>query len=116
MTKAVAQMQLDDHMGRTPPTVLILPGWQGSGPDHWQMRWAHTHGYAVVAQDVFVAAVVEQVAAVDQLTPSHRSHSLQTVSFQFKLAQADLVVEVGQRQRRLPPSAAARLKEALIAN
>jgi predicted alpha/beta hydrolase family esterase len=32
-------------------SVLILPGWQGSGPDHWQMRWAHTHGYAVVAQD-----------------------------------------------------------------
>lgn len=33
------------------PTVLILPGWQGSGPKHWQMRWAARHGYAVVEQD-----------------------------------------------------------------
>jgi predicted alpha/beta hydrolase family esterase len=33
------------------PSVLILPGWQGSGPLHWQMRWARLYGYAVVAQD-----------------------------------------------------------------
>jgi len=32
-------------------TVLILPGWQGSGPTHWQMRWADRHGYTVVEQD-----------------------------------------------------------------
>ena len=32
-------------------TVLILPGWQGSGPEHWQMRWAARHGYTVVEQD-----------------------------------------------------------------
>ena len=25
--------------------VLILPGWQNSGPDHWQSRWQHSHGY-----------------------------------------------------------------------
>lgn len=31
--------------------VLILPGWQGSGPDHWQMRWAQSHGHTVVEQD-----------------------------------------------------------------
>ena len=31
--------------------VLVLPGWQGSGPDHWQMRWVHSHGYSVVEQD-----------------------------------------------------------------
>ena len=30
--------------------VLILPGWQGSGPLHWQMRWVHLHGYQVVEQ------------------------------------------------------------------
>ncbi|MDE2401053.1 MAG: alpha/beta hydrolase [Burkholderiales bacterium] len=23
---------------------LILPGWNDSGPDHWQTRWAHLHG------------------------------------------------------------------------
>ena len=32
-------------------TVLILPGWQGSGPDHWQMHWVRQHGYTVVEQD-----------------------------------------------------------------
>ena len=32
------------------PKVLILPGWQGSGPEHWQMRWVAEHGYTVVEQ------------------------------------------------------------------
>ena len=32
-------------------TVLMLPGWQGSGPDHWQMHWARLHGYTVVEQN-----------------------------------------------------------------
>jgi predicted alpha/beta hydrolase family esterase len=35
----------------TTPTVLLLPGWQGSGPGHWQMRWAAKHNYTVVEQD-----------------------------------------------------------------
>jgi len=30
--------------------VLILPGWQGSGPLHWQMRWVEKYGYQVVEQ------------------------------------------------------------------
>jgi predicted alpha/beta hydrolase family esterase len=30
--------------------VLILPGWQGSGPDHWQSRWERAHGYTRVDQ------------------------------------------------------------------
>ena len=30
--------------------VLILPGWQGSGPEHWQSRWEALHGYARVEQ------------------------------------------------------------------
>ena len=32
-------------------SVLILPGWQGSGPTHWQMQWARLHGYTVVEQN-----------------------------------------------------------------
>ena len=32
------------------PQVLILPGWQGSGPAHWQSRWEALHGYARVEQ------------------------------------------------------------------
>ena len=30
--------------------VLILPGWQNSGPDHWQSRWEAIHGYRRVDQ------------------------------------------------------------------
>ena len=30
--------------------VLILPGWQNSGPDHWQSRWEAQHGYVRVEQ------------------------------------------------------------------
>ncbi len=32
------------------PTVLVLPGWQGSGPEHWQTRWERLHGYQRVDQ------------------------------------------------------------------
>ena len=32
------------------PGVLILPGWQGSGPDHWQSRWERLHGDQRVEQ------------------------------------------------------------------
>ena len=33
-----------------PSHVLTLPGWQGSGPDHWQSRWERTYGYQRVEQ------------------------------------------------------------------
>ncbi len=32
------------------PHVLTLPGWQGSGPAHWQSRWEAAHGYTRVEQ------------------------------------------------------------------
>ena len=31
-------------------TVLTLPGWQGSGPEHWQSRWERLHGCVRVEQ------------------------------------------------------------------
>ncbi|MEN9543646.1 MAG: hypothetical protein RLZZ598_479 [Pseudomonadota bacterium] len=31
--------------------VLLLPGWQNSGPDHWQSRWQALHGDHRVEQD-----------------------------------------------------------------
>jgi uncharacterized protein len=34
----------------TAPHVLILPGWQNSGPLHWQSLWQATHGYTRVEQ------------------------------------------------------------------
>lgn len=33
-----------------PSNVLVLPGWQNSGPDHWQSRWERNHGYTRVEQ------------------------------------------------------------------
>ena len=33
-----------------PAHVLILPGWQNSGPAHWQSRWETAHGYTRVQQ------------------------------------------------------------------
>jgi uncharacterized protein len=30
--------------------VLILPGWQNSGPGHWQSRWETLYGYQRVDQ------------------------------------------------------------------
>lgn len=33
-----------------PSPVLILPGWQNSGPDHWQSLWEQAYGYQRVVQ------------------------------------------------------------------
>ena len=33
-----------------PGNILILPGWQNSGPDHWQSQWQAAYGYARVEQ------------------------------------------------------------------
>ena len=30
--------------------VLVLPGWQGSGEEHWQSRWERLYGYQRVEQ------------------------------------------------------------------
>jgi hypothetical protein len=37
-----------------PSNVLILPGWQNSGPQHWQSLWEQRHGYVRVEQDEWV--------------------------------------------------------------
>ena len=31
--------------------VLLLPGWQNSGPSHWQSRWQALHGWPRLTQD-----------------------------------------------------------------
>ena len=38
-----------------PENVLILPGWQNSGPAHWQSRWEALHGYRRVDQHDWMA-------------------------------------------------------------
>ena len=37
-----------------PHNILILPGWQNSGPDHWQSLWELAHGYLRVEQHDWV--------------------------------------------------------------
>ena len=55
MTNANSAMETKESGGilgvKQDLTVLLLPGWQGSGPDHWQMRWAKVYGYSVVEQN-----------------------------------------------------------------
>jgi predicted alpha/beta hydrolase family esterase len=33
-----------------PSNVLLLPGWENSGPQHWQTQWEKRHGYVRVEQ------------------------------------------------------------------
>jgi predicted alpha/beta hydrolase family esterase len=33
-----------------PSNVLLLPGWENSGPLHWQSLWQQRHGYSRVEQ------------------------------------------------------------------
>lgn len=33
-----------------PSNVLLLPGWQNSGPGHWQSQWEQRYGYVRVQQ------------------------------------------------------------------
>ena len=37
-------------MNNPPPLILTLPGWQNSGPTHWQSRWEALYGYQRVQQ------------------------------------------------------------------
>lgn len=34
-----------------PSHILVLPGWQNSGPAHWQSRWEAEYGYVRVQQN-----------------------------------------------------------------
>jgi uncharacterized protein len=71
----------------TSSNVLILPGWQNSGPDHWQSRWERAHAYVRVEQSDWmrplrgdwISRVEDELLARD-LTPDRRAvlvaHSL----------------------------------------
>jgi uncharacterized protein len=56
------------------PTVVLIPGWQDSGPDHWQSRWVRAHpDYLRLRQrdwehpdrDEWVATLDATLAALD---------------------------------------------------
>src|ERR1700712_1302151 len=44
-----------DDLEMIAPRVLLVPGLGGSGPDHWQTRWAAEHRYETVVQRNWVA-------------------------------------------------------------
>jgi uncharacterized protein len=66
-----------------PHNVLTLPGWEGSGPRHWQTLWEQRHGYTRVEQHDWlkplrgdwVARLEDVVLACDE-PPVLVAHSL----------------------------------------
>jgi serine hydrolase len=52
--------------------ILMVPGWQGSGPAHWQLRWQRNlttarrvelADWVHSAKDTWVGAIIEELAA-----------------------------------------------------
>lgn len=42
------------------PTLLLIPGWHGSGPDHWQQHWwRRTPGSILLEQDNWAAPALD---------------------------------------------------------
>jgi len=65
------------------PRVLILPGWQSSGPEHWQSRWERRHAYQRVEQHDWMRplrgdwiAQLEEVLLADETPAVLVAHSL----------------------------------------
>ena len=51
-----------------PSNILILPGWQGSGPLHCQSRWEQRHGYVRVEQQEWMAPLrADWVARLEEV-------------------------------------------------
>ncbi len=65
------------------PSVLLLPGWQNSGPGHWQSEWERLHGDLRVQQHDWMrplrgdwSARLEEVVADTQAPVLLAAHSL----------------------------------------
>lgn len=63
--------------------VLLLPGWQDSGEDHWQTAWQRCHGFRRVEQDDWMwprrgdwMARLEEVVLSDPAPAVLVAHSL----------------------------------------
>ena len=53
-------------------SVLLLPGWQNSGPDHWQSRWEALHGFRRVEQhDWLTPRRGDWMARLDEVVVDH---------------------------------------------
>lgn len=104
--------------------VLVLPGWQNSGPTHWQSRWEALYGYQRVAQhdwqrpksgdwqiqlEEAILAIPETQAIVlvahslgCQLVARWASYSLHSQRVQAALLVAPPDVETEQNRHLLP--------------
>ena len=56
------------------PTVLVLPGWQNSGPQHWQSLWERLHGYERVEQHDWMRPLRgDWTARLEEVVLDHRA-------------------------------------------
>ena len=56
-----------------PSDILLLPGWQDSGPGHWQTAWEQRHGCTRVAQHDWMRPLRGDWAALGMnLLKAHR--------------------------------------------
>ena len=105
-----------------PRNVLLLPGWQDSGPRHWQTLWAQRFGYRRVEQHDWatplrgdwVARLEEVVLSCDEaavlvahslgciLTAAWAAHSRNTHRVKGALLVAPADPEQPQLRERLP--------------
>jgi predicted alpha/beta hydrolase family esterase len=97
-----------------PANVLILPGWQNSGPDHWQSLWEVAHGYVRVEQHDWLRPLRgDWIARLEDVLLQHKepvvlvAHSLgcllvaawATHSRNTHLVKAALLVAPGDAER-----------------
>lgn len=93
----------------TPQTILILPGWQDSGPDHWQSRWLKKYPNAVkvVQKDWVFAKKDEWVATLNEYIDKHGGDDIILVGHSLACA---TIAHWAQKY----PSKASRIKGALL--
>ena len=57
-----------------PPDVLVLPGWQSSGPQHWQSRWELLHAYRRVEQHDWMRPLRgDWITRLEEVVLEHRA-------------------------------------------
>ncbi len=60
--------------------TLILPGWQNSGPDHWQSLWEAEHGYQRVMQHDWMHPLRgDWITRLEDHLLSIKEHSVQNI-------------------------------------
>ncbi len=70
------------------PTILILPGWQDSGPKHWQSLWLKKYPTAVKVEqrDWMNSKKEEWVAGLDRCIRQHSGEEIVLVGHSLACA------------------------------